>query len=274
MSTWVGPLGGLVQVRTSSGITPHIERSVNLRTTLGGVQKAQLGLRTTRTRAHTLSVTKPEDVASFEALIAGEYGVGPFHWIDPWAQVSNLLTPAAAVLDTGTWYASTAAAFGGPVALADGGRAGRSLTVDSAGIAYWPADGTKFTPMPCVPGVPVTATAYVSGTGVTVAIHWVQADGTAISTVTSAAVTVPGPTLQQIAITGTPPASAAGMYMTVAGADVITRPAITWTDQPMPWRAGQGLPKVIVTALDSEVQLAHKNAGALATYTFTVTEVG
>jgi hypothetical protein len=252
------------------------------RTTLGGAVKAQLGKRTAREIKVDHEMVDPAGIANLAALVAGEYGGGPFWWVDPWAQVTNLLTPAASVLEVGTWRAEDAAkaVSAASVLLADGGRAGRSIVVGVPSelltlprrptASGWPAADN----IPVLPGKPVTASVYASGTAVDVRMQWLDAAGTSLGSQT-ARTAAPGAIARRCSVTGVPPEGAASCYVAVTGANVIARPAVTWTARVMPWHVGQGMPRVVVAAIDEDPALASIAPGRQwAASSYTVTEVG
>jgi hypothetical protein len=275
MAAYVGPIGALVKVRTPTRVRPTVARPASARVTLGGRRKVHLGARALRGQHVALPYSSPGDVANLAALVAGEYGPGPFWWVDPWAQVTNLYTPAASTLDAGTWAtANGPAAAGGAVQLDDGVLAGRSIVPSGSGVTVYLGrrlgvrDDT-----PVLPGVPVTASVWVSGDSVTVRAQFVDAAGALLTSATTTYSA--GGTPRRVSVTGTPPATATAVYVAVTGATRIARPALTWTSGVRPWHVGQGMPRVAITALDSDVVTAWDGAhGQGLTAAFTVLEVG
>lgn len=272
---WIGPLGALVEVRTPRGLAPSVARATTYRTTLGGVRKAHQAPRALRQLAVDLSYSTPEQVATLAALVSGEYGPGPFWYVDPWAAVTNLLTPAASTLEPGSWTMTGTVVAAGAVPLVGGGRAGRSLALAStADQVFLPRRNGARDDVPVVPGRRVTASVYATGAAVSVRIQWVDTAGAGISIATAVG-SFAGPALGRVAVTATPPAGAAAMYVVAFGASRIARPAVTWTDEARGWYPGQGMPRCLVSGLDTNVVLAHDDtAGQGAQHTFAVTEVG
>ncbi|KZM78405.1 hypothetical protein [Cellulosimicrobium sp. I38E] len=272
---WVGPLGGLVEVRAPRGIAPSVARATTYRTTLGGVRKAHQAPRALRQLAVDLSYSTPEQVANLAALVSGEYGSGPFWYVDPWAAVTNLLTPTASTLEPGSWTTTGTVTAAGAVPLVGGGRAGRSLAVAStADQVFLPRRNGARDDVPVVPGRPVTASVYATGAAVSVRIQWVDAAGAGLSSVTAGG-SFAGPELGRVAVSAMPPPGAAAMYVVAFGASRLARPAVTWTDEARGWYPGQGMPRCLFPGLDTSVVLAHDDPdGRGAQHTFTVMEVG
>jgi hypothetical protein len=279
MTAWVGPLGSLLPVEFTTGLERSAERPSSTRTTLGGRRKAQIGPRLHREIKVGHDLVNPEGIANLAAIVAGEFGPGPFCWVDEWAQVTNLLTPQASMLETGTWATSSSAqvAVGGSVLLPGGGRAGRSLVVNgSTDAVYFPYRDGVIDRIPVIPGRPVTASVYALGAVVNVRLTFVDAAGTGIYS--ASAVTNPGlagPTLMRCSAFGVAPADAVSCYAAVTGATRIARPAVTWTPEVTPWHVGRGIPRAIVTALDESARLAGAASGRQwASADYAITEVG
>jgi hypothetical protein len=278
MHTYLGPLGGMVALKCPSGLRPSSSRPMSTSVTLGGVSKAQMGPRTARTWDVSLDAVTPAELAGLAALVEGELGVGPFAFVDPWARVTNLMPPSATIFPEGgpkTWGGP--AVPGGPVDLADGGRAPSSLLSADGAAGILPyrrglADG-----VPVVPGQVVTGSMYVSGPGtLDVRLQFSTSVGGTFTTAAVKTVTNTGPELVRVDVTATAPDGAVAAVVRHAGATRIARPAITWTPTVLDWMPGQGAPRVVVPDLAHAVILAmgHSTGGRYTAASFTVREVG
>lgn len=279
MMAWIGALGQMAYVKCPSALGRSTDRPTTYRTTLGGVRKAQIGPRVQRVLQVQHGLATPADVSAIEAMVAGEYGPGPFWYVDPWAEVTNLLTPQASVLEVGTYLGGSGSVVteGGGSRLDDGTRAGRSVVVGSESDTVYLPRRTGYAGydyVPVIPGVPVTASVYASGANASVRVQFLDAAGASTGNgahVTSAG----GSTLTRCAVTATPPAGSVSAYIAVTGVVRFARPAITWTSEVMEWSPGNGVARCRVSGLNTSAIAAHKNnGGRLMSLDFTVTEVG
>lgn len=268
MTGWpyLGPLGGLVQV-TAPGWADTVEtvRPASTQVTIGGRVLAQMGPRAHRSRAITLHPSTPSEVATLAGFVEGEHGPGPFWWVDPWAQVTNAL-PARASLLLDPWPGASA---GGSVVLDDGARAGRSLVVSGAQAAYLSADGAVLR-LPAVAGVPVCASAWLSGADVVLRLEAVSAAGVVVASVSATGRAGWG----RASVVLAPAAGVHHLRLAVSGTGRIARPSVTFTNQPTEWGVGLGAPAVVVTGLS---QQAVPTAGLGTWYAgggFQIVEVG
>jgi hypothetical protein len=269
---WIGPIGGLVEVRCPAALAPSTSRPTSYRTTLGGVRKAQVSQRTQHGQQVALSFTRPQDVANLYAIVEGEFGAGPFWWVDPWATHTNLLAPRASMLEVGTWSTDGVVVESGAVALPGGGCAGRSLSLaNPAGTVFFPRYAGGSDNVPVLPGKPVTGSVYALGSTVTVRVQWLDAAGTAAGSVSAQTSSPAG--LTRCSVTAVPPSNAVACYVAVTGASILARPAVTWTDGVLPWHVGQGMPRVVIDAVAGDVVAAWDGLQG-QTATFAVTEVG
>jgi hypothetical protein len=124
-----------------------------------------------------------------------------------------------------------------------------------------------------VPGVPVTASVYVRGTGV-LGLSWRDWSGAVISESTAAYANASMARASRI--NRTPPAGAASVRFWATGVLQAAMPALSWTPDLAPWSIGRGCNRVTVDGLSEAVQLAviadpyMRRSGI----SFTVREVG
>lgn len=268
MGAFIGPLGGLIeatqweeQQSVSTGAAPSFftgldgSRTAFVQPVIGRVM---------REWDVSMSDAHPEQVAAFQALAMGAMGMGPFVFVDPLAQVTNVLTPRQSLLlpETlpGTVTPSSALVPGigsVPAVLTRSGRVGAGS--------------------PVVPGRHVTVSAWVMSAGpVTVTAQ--------CATATGQAATVASQTRQGlgsggwVSATVLPGAGSAQVELQVQSTAQITVacPSITWTRQPVGWSPGRGANAVVVHGLKESFSRASPHAGGprRIDYSATVTEVG
>jgi hypothetical protein len=275
---WIGPVGALLQLTGTSTLRSSSTRPTSYRTTLGGVRKAQLGPRAHRQLEVQHGAVRPAELAALAALVGGEFGPGPFWYVDPWAEVTNLLAPAASLLEPGTWNSEEGTAVSaGPHPLEGGGVVGRSVVPGSlTDLIRIPYRNGSLDRLPVIPGRVVTASIHATGAvgEVLLRIHWLNVAGGSVG-LSIAYHAVPGSDLHRIAVSGTVPPGAVAMYVSVLGATRIARPAVTWSEGVLPWFPGQGLPRAVISGLDQEAILAAAETdGQIMAGSFTVMEVG
>lgn len=273
MSVYIGTLGRLVELPyvTASSITPA-ER-YTFTETLEGRVKAQV--RTVGRRVWSLSASRylAQAQGALMSFINGEWGNGPFVWVSSDAPVTNMLTPEVARCGPQAVFSSTVSRSG-PMALDDGQWSGSSLTTSDPTGTLWV--GASKAPTPVIPGVPVTASAYVVGGGAKVRLHWYRADGTLLpGTATSIGSGVAG-SPRRLHVTATPPVGTVSCTMSTTRAPQIARPAVTWTDTLFDWADGRGCLSAVIHGVSKDVQSAHRdpNGFRAADMSFTITEVG
>jgi len=258
---YIGPIGQLVEIAHYKGsVSVQQDRDVSFKTTLGGGRRAfaapNLGLRSWDVSAPMLT---PTQAGQFEGMVATSNG--PFWWVEPLAQHSNVVTHRGSLFQAGvTGGGTVTGAFTG----ADGVRLPASLAALS-GTVYF-ASGT-----PVIPGKKVTGSAYATN-GARVHLHLLDAGGATITNI-SATATTEG---QRLTISTTVPAGAVTARLAVAASTnpgTVAGPAITWTSGATPWGMGMGAAQTVVSGVSSDVVLASE-AQQFKNLGFTVTEVG
>lgn len=266
MLAYLGPSGGLVPFKCPSSVEISGERPASYRVTLGGRVKGFRGAKSRRAWSAGIGTATPSEISALQALI--EYGTPPWVWVEPYAMVTNLLHPEQSVLLPGTWIGS--ATVGGAGVTADGTRFGRSLIASGNVDLHCRASG--YDRLPVVPGVPVSASVYGSGTGY-VRLVWLNSAGGFISNSDGASSTG---TLTRRTIGATPPANAVSAQLVSVGLTQITLPAYTFTKTPAVWSIGRGCNRVSVDGLSEAVQMAVADDPSMrrSSISFTVREVG
>ena len=266
----LGKLGFLIELKCAASLSLQTVRPARARTTLGGVNTVQVGARTNRTWDVSLSDASTPAEHEIRAFVEGEHGLGPWCFVSDWASVTNVISPRGSVLDTSIAPVGTTT-NGGPVALPDGTRAGRSWLLTSGATVFLPwVDGLEYVPV--VPGRRVTASVYAQGQGGRMRIRFYAADGTITRTVAHSLVAGTG--VERMTLSATPAVGeASALIMLDQGITRFARPALSWTDSARPWSVGEGAPMVHVSEVSSDVVLATR-AHQYASAEFQIVEVG
>ena len=276
----IGLPGQLIEVPGTSALSHTPERLTSRRVTLGGRRIVQEASREHRTWEVTLRQgSRAAEVADLVAFASGEWGRGPFLFLSEWAQVTNLLTPRATALDVGQPQPGTMLA--GPITLADGKVAGRHIVQSPNTTIRLPWVAGAVEPVPVLGGHPVCASVYIAGGGGSgnLRLRWLDATGADMGGAMSA-VYPSRSELHRFDFRRDAPAGASfaileSQVYSTSAPPLITRPAITWTPDLLPWYPGQGAKAVTVEGLSTEVLQAWAGEGGQrAGYSFTVTEVG
>jgi hypothetical protein len=268
MTAYLGPAGNLIPFACPSEEQIGQADNVSTEMTLGGVQKAQYGMRSPRSWQVGIGTATPEQIGGLTGLLGGLYGPPPWLYVGPWAQVTNLLHPAASMFMPAAWIGPGAP--GGPLVLADGTRPVHSIVNDTGGDIVTAL-------VPVVPGVPVSGSVVAVGaSGYTLSLDFLDAAGALVSRSSEFKDAAAGSPLSRGAITATPPAGSVQARLRVAGALRLALPAITWTPEAGPWQLGEGAPKVVARGLSKAVQLAVRDIQTMrrTSASFTLDEVG
>lgn len=268
MSVYIGQLGRLIKLPYVTSQSMESADRYTFEETVEGVVRAQV--RPVGMRTWSMSATRylAEAQGTLMSFINGEWGNGPFVWVSADAPVTNLLTPEISSCGPGTKIGS-ATNLAGPMRLPGGLWAGRSL------ISSNPSQNMPFgrNVTPVLPGVKVTASAYVIGENCRVGVGFYNAAGEFLEAKLSEVGSVFEPLRR--GITAMPPDDAVACGVYAASTLQASRPAITWTDRMFDWADGQGCPSAIIHAASKEVQAAHIDPRGYraATMPFRATEV-
>jgi hypothetical protein len=184
-TTWIGPFGALVEVRSPQRpLQMKTVRPTSELTLLSGRTVVQRAPGTSRRWTWDFPSGWQEELAALVALEQGVFGPPPWWWYDPMVAYTNMLPPQVA-----------SPGLGGDVP--DGAVPAGPVEVD--GVRHVAAvEGAWVTPtVPVLPGRTYTGSRY--GTG-TLALRWVDADGVQVDR--DQAVTVDG----RLVAAGTAPA--------------------------------------------------------------------
>lgn len=271
---YIGSIGALVKVKCAASLSQVSTRPARKLQTMGGATAMQVGRRVGREWNMQFSpASTPADISAIQAFIDGEHGLGPWNFVSDWAPITNLVSPRGAVLESAVAHGGTSP-NGGSMVLPDGQVAGRSWIVDPQTALFLPWVDSR-EPVPVIPGVPVTASAWVDWAGAArMRLAFYASDGTLKRQVSGT--NAPGTEATRISVTAVPESGEAYCLMSLGGVAQtyrIARPQITWTDTVRDWASGEGAPKVHLSSISTDVTLATENS-AYASASFTITEVG
>lgn len=261
MSSYLGPLGGMIRLPCVSEIRAERESRYRVSTSVEGVATAQLLPRPLpRSWAVSSDIEDPGMLDVIEAFSLGLYGRGPFTFVSCDAARLNVLTPAQSALTrTGPEFALT-----GPVTVQ-----GQPLPV-SASVSV-PSSWRGLVDVPVVPGTPVTASVWVqsaTGAPIITTAFFQGASMTGTNSVTGAN----GGMWQRLSWSGVAPAGASQLRLGVrSSVTAVAGPQVTWTRQPVPYAMGRGAESVIIESASSvPIYLP----GPYSSGSYTVREVG
>lgn len=274
---WLGHPGSLHPIRLHVG---EHKRATQPRTTLtetlSGRVLAQLSPR--RTAPRQWSIGGPNelvrDIAVLDEVLNGLRP--PYVWVDPWAQVTNLLTPRSSLWQDAV-DAQATVSLAGRYPLAGGGYAATSVVQSNT------AQSIISGAAPVVPGLPVTVSAWVAGsTSCRINLQWLDSNGASISVLggsnVPAGLSVLSRSSLSVPADQVPATAVAVRLFTYNGVSVAARAQVTWTSGPVDWSIGGGASTVIVegpsvdpTWAVPDPSFAH---GRRADVSFTVTEIG
>lgn len=262
MKAYLGPLGNMVALPYVTSEQLLSARAATERTTLGGAVRLQTARAQRRTWQVTIGSLRPDELGELAELLF--VGRPPWVWIDPWMRVTNMLTPAQSMLAEGSFGGS--GQLLGRQDLGQGVSARWHLRPDG-----WVDIGAR---TPVETGVPVSASAWVTGKRVTACLVWQHEDGRYEES--RAALSTSGSRPKRLTVVASPRSTARSVALRIKGAETITRPAITWTPRPVQWHLGQGCSSAVVLDMPQDILAAYTDPTLLrsANTSFTVQEVG
>ena len=216
----IGPLGNLIAVRSPATFPSSPERAGKSLTLSNGQGRTYRSPRTKRSWTWGLDWATDEDVDNLIALEQGAFGPGPYRFYDPMAAVMNMLPDVLAAIGTGPapwrWvgYSPTTALPGGPITLDDGRTLANSIIPQQT--LTFPVRNNQLDPIPVFPGRTYTFTAHLAGGSGTLTLIWTDANGDPLIGGMASSLHDTG----RIEVTGTAPAPAAGVLLSVAAGDI------------------------------------------------------
>lgn len=270
MTAYLGPVGGLVPFEYYvGGLSVETARPFNAITTLGGNVKIQRGPASRRSWSVSIDHLSPAELSALTALEMA--ATPPFVFVEPKARISNVLSPEQSVLMPGAWSGSGFTA-GGAVSV-DGVMAARSVMNASGGtVDFGFRDGVADRPA-VVPRMPVSASAYVRGSGY-LGLSWRDWSGATISETTEA---YNNASLARASISNRiPPSGAVSVRFWATGVTQAALPAVTWTSAVQSWAHGRGCNRVVMEGLSEAVNRVYYAAPnqSRSSLSFTLREVG
>ena len=251
--------GSLLEVGCPSSLTRETQQQVSFTTTLGGKRKAFIRRGGRRTWSVDVSVARPGEVSTLEAVTRN---LGPVGWYPPEAVVGNLLSPQASGFGPG----STDATDAGLVQLPDGTVA-RSVASD---IAVRPGNAHgSYEMVPLRPGQPVSVGCWSVG-GQNFRGFWRDATGVSITNWSVPATSWAGWGWYEATLT--PPAGAAFIELHVAGGTQYALPSVSWGAMAAQ-ELGTGCPAAVVHS-PSHSPVALWQGANYTNSSYSVTEVG
>lgn len=265
---YLGTLGRMIGIKCPSSQSLESEASYAFRHTLEGKRTAQTKPASRRTWSlQTSDATKPSEVAALMQFVHGAWGAGPFVFVSADAPVTNMFTPIGAA-SMPVSNASGNLSFLGPVQLPGVGWSPRSIVNANPSVDF--AASREF--IPIVPGVPVTAAAWVKGAGARVRLYFYDSAGTPVANTLSSVVGSASDFIRSH-VTAIPPAGVVSARLLAYQTVALTQPSLTWTDKLLPYSDGQGCEAAVVHSVSRAVTLATVD-GTYSNLSFTVSEVG
>src|SRR5690606_10436495 len=223
MPAYAGPLHGMVELKCLSDLSESPASDPTSYTVgLSGRVRARLAPVARRSWSCRIGIADPSDLGTLEELYWSHRGRAVW-LVTESARAQNVLPPPLSVLDTARavmvpdgWESADDLTVAGAMATVDG-VAAASVLVSASGAVSSPV-------VPCLPGQPVTVSAYVA-TGGTVALVWVDAAEVETTAATSAAAAADG---DRVTVSATPTTENA-CRLVVSGASFYARPQLTWT---------------------------------------------
>lgn len=270
MLTYIGPLGGLVPLWGVNSLSINTERKSRELVTATGRRKVQRSSISRREwSVSTNELAKPEELAGLQDLELGS--TPPWTWVDPYAQVTNMLSPEQSVLMPGTWSGS-AFLEGGSAVGSDGVYSARSVSSGFPNtVIFGYRDGVR-DDAAAIAGMPVCGSAYARGAG-RIRIYFYNFAGNQISNFSQG---FNNTLLSRVSIIRTAPVETASVRIALESVTRAAMPAITWSGSLLPWAVGHGCNRVIASGLSESITqaMSELNGRRRASLSFTVREVG
>lgn len=264
---WLGTVGQMQPIYStpSMSITAPVER--NYTVTLGGRRFVRQAPRGHREWSMNGNAATADALATVQMFVAGEWGVGPWWWLSPWAVGTNMLTPGGSLLQYADLFAG--AALAGPTQV-EGGMWLPTSAIASGGTSGAIARSETSNAVPCPPNVPVTGSIFASQ-GQSLRLVFFNTTGSSVGS-SESSVAPAGPELRRVTTTRNAPPSTASVRMDVEGAGRVAGAAISLTSSPVPWTIGDGCEQAIVESETRDVDVITNQPWANQSYT--IKEVG
>lgn len=264
MSAWLGVPGNMVELKCPASAAYQQAPDMSVETTLGGRDKAQVGRTIAREWSLDVGPAHQGAATALGRFHHGLYGTGPWWFVDPWAAVTNVLTPAQSMpgpRNGGPWNAVPVGTWSVP------GVGVVSHSVLTSGTS-------DFEQAPVLPGSPVSAGAYVAGAGRgRVIVQVLDKTGSVIATATTYIDLTSTPVWSEVTLPAVP---AAGQTARLAVSDAVQQVAlvaVNWTTSIREWAPGQGCSRAVVGDTTVDPVTAVNNVAALASHSTKIIEL-
>lgn len=263
VTVYLGTLGRMIPIYSTPSAQIEFEERFNFKRTVEGRRKAEVIPGGRRAWSLNAQFADPNESATLQEFANGSWGRGPFWFLSADALVSNVLPPITKVFGN---YAN-----GGPMNLEGGFVSPFSMMPTAGGAGTIQFVGSTEDP-PAIPGMKVTGSAYIRGSGASVMIQFFSVAGTLLSSHSSSPIGNPDVGVRA-RVTAMAPSGTASVRLTARDAILAARPAISWTDSVQPYGDGQGCSKAVVHGVSRDQVLAVPGH-TFSNLSFTVTEVG
>lgn len=247
-------------------VKPTTERTYTV--TLGGKRLVRQAAGGHREWSLVSQAASPRDLAPLEMFASGDWGVGPWWWLSPWAVGTNALTPDGSLLKYANLFAG--AAVSGPVQVEGGLWIPVSAITSGSGDANAIARSATSNTIPCPPGVSVTGGIFASP-GQQVRLTFFNSSNISVGSSTSP-VAGSDPMLLRVTTSRVSPAATAMVRVDVIGAGRVAGASVSFTAQPVPWAVGDGCEQAVVDSESRDIDVITSDPWANQSYT--IKEVG
>lgn len=259
MSAFIVSGGSLLEIGCPSTLNRATQQATSFETTLGGRRLAYIRRGGRRSWSLDVSVAKPSEVSTIEALARR---MGLYGWYGPDAAVGNLLSPQGSGFDPAPAGASSA----GLVQLPDGTVA---ESVAATGMIQVGTIHGTYEMVPLRSGLQVTVSAWGFG-GLRLQGFWRNSTGTSLGSFVSPISSHAGWGWRSH--TMTPPEGAAFVQLSLTQGTAYALPSISWGATGRA-EMGTGCPKALLHS-PSHTPVALWEGANYTDSSYTVTEVG
>lgn len=270
-TAFIGRLDGLVPVPIlkEASVKESEDANWSFQTTVSGAVHAQRTPLSRRKWDVELAELPPSMLNSLRSIAMGGYGPGPFAWVAPHMQGTNLVTPDDSLMSKITGSANQYTA-GGPMVL-DGQWVPQSR-VCANGWAQSALAVHEFVPVNPTGGQ-ITASVWIKGAGMMV-WRWLMPGGVTRTDPSGTWSLPAGSWWTYQSLSATPPAGAIAAQLVTYNCTGIAGVQVVWGNKaPTNYFPGEGCQKAVLSPVPRTFGAADAD-GLWAKASFTVTEVG
>lgn len=261
MSAFIVSGGSLLEIGCPSTLTRSTEQQVSFTPIIGGRVKAFVRKGGRRAWSVDVSVARPGEVSTLEAVARG---LGPYGWYPPEAVVGNLLSPQASGFDALPVGATDADL----VQLPDGTVARAAVHTGAGDVSPVVSEGV-YDDVPVRQGSVVSVGGWGRG-GVRFTGFWLDAAGASLGSWSTAGFAFSGWGWRERQLTV--PTGAAFLRLSLSAGAQYALPSVSWGDKARA-ELGTGCPKAVVHSPSHTPVALWKGANYTNT-SYSVTEVG